>query len=202
MHLFFLSIFVGWGVAMPIGPINIEMMRRNLSDGFAYGIALGIGATSADVTYLLLLVSGALVLLHQQLLLQVFSIIGAIILLWFAWQALSMPAKQADSYRPHLSILRCIRNGYFIAIFSPFNLLFWLSLTSQMAALTQGQHFSLLLSGLGIIIGAMSWVISLNLLIHFTRHRLSNNVVAWLNRIGGIILIGFAIYSVIHVCLL
>ncbi len=197
MHAFLVSILVGWGVAMPIGPINIEMMQRNLRFGLVYGITVGVGASVADLTYLFLLASSLLVFLQYPEVLKGISIIGAAILLWFAYQAFKKPAPSNEKKLTPASIWQCILSGYLMALFSPFNILFWGSLTTQMAMITK-THSDLFWAGLGIISGALSWVITLNMLIHFSRHRLKDRVVRLLNITGGLILVAFATYGLLH----
>ena len=75
MHLFILGLILGWGAAIPIGPINLEIIRRHLSFGMIFGIAYGLGACIADLCYLILLMSGALILLQHPLVLKIIGII-------------------------------------------------------------------------------------------------------------------------------
>jgi L-lysine exporter family protein LysE/ArgO len=45
------GILLGWGVAVPLGPVNVEIARRTLRGGFRAGFLLGMGAVSVDVMY-------------------------------------------------------------------------------------------------------------------------------------------------------
>ena len=38
------GILLGWGVAVPLGPVNVEIARRTLRRGFRAGFFLGMGA--------------------------------------------------------------------------------------------------------------------------------------------------------------
>src|SRR5205085_2931340 len=42
---------LGIGAAAPIGPVNVEIARRTLRNGFRAGFALGCGAVTVDVAY-------------------------------------------------------------------------------------------------------------------------------------------------------
>src|SRR5688500_19678667 len=48
------GVLLGLGAAVPIGPVNVEMARRALRGGFFAGFALGCGAVTVDVLYLVL----------------------------------------------------------------------------------------------------------------------------------------------------
>ncbi len=48
------GVALGLGAAAPIGPINVQIARRSLRFGFFGGFALGCGAVTADLLYVLL----------------------------------------------------------------------------------------------------------------------------------------------------
>src|SRR2546423_14881985 len=48
------GILLGLGAAVPIGPVNVEIVRRTLRGGFFAGFALGCGAVTVDVCYAIL----------------------------------------------------------------------------------------------------------------------------------------------------
>ncbi len=187
------GILLGWGAAIPIGPINLEITRRNLNYGTAYGVTFGTGACFADLTYLVLLALGALTLINHPIVLQVFGIVGAIILAYFGFMAFRMHVKEKKTHQKKRSIVGNCLEGYVMTFINPYTVLFWGSISSQIVSLT-----SVVAAGLGVIVGAFSWVLALNTAVHFTRHKFSPNVVKWLNRFGGLIMFGFAIYGLIH----
>lgn len=194
MHFLFLGILLGMGVAIPLGPINLEMIRRNLHFGTSYGIATGLGACSADVTYLILLCAGALTLLQHPDVLRTFGLCGSLILAWFAFMTfrakISAPAEKKS--RP--SLYRYIFEGYLITLINPMTILFWGSVSSQVSLIAMNNHFTaIVLTGLGVAIGTVGWVLSINTLLHFTRHKFSKTTMKVLNIIGGTILLGFAL---------
>lgn len=197
--LFFIGLLLGWGAAIPIGPLNLEIIRRNLRFGFTAGLGIGLGACSGDITYLVFLLTGALVILTHALLLKFFSFFGALILGWFGYQALTMrvdhSAKQSIKPKP---MWRHYVEGYLLIMVSPYTVLFWLSVSAQVAEYAKGGVGSALIMSFGVIAAVLSWSTGLNLAIHFTRHKLSAKLILWLNRIGGIIILGFAVASMVH----
>ena len=190
MHVLFVGILLGMGAAVPVGPVNLEIIRRNLRFGTPYGMVTGIGACGADVTYLILLCLGALALLQYPDVLRTLSGVGSLILAWFAIQAFR--AKKFDLSNPIAtpSLWRYGIEGYVITLINPYTILFWASISSQVATLTAPN--GLLLSGLGVVIGTVGWVLILNISLHFTRHKLSHTAIKLLNHSGGIILMCFA----------
>jgi threonine/homoserine/homoserine lactone efflux protein len=52
------GIAAGFAVAMPVGPIGVLCIGRSLKDGFAMGLATGLGVATADAAYGLLVALG------------------------------------------------------------------------------------------------------------------------------------------------
>lgn len=196
LHQLIFGLLLGWGAAIPLGPMNLEIIRRNLYFGTIYGIALGAGACSADVTYLFLLALGALTILTHHLILQIVGVVGSGILLWFGYSALKLKAIAIDNNDQKLKSAAPIRHlmeGYVLTLFNPFTILFWASVSTQIAIMASTTAYAIWYAGLGVLLGTFSWVIALNICLHVTRHRLSPSVMRWINRIGGLVLIGFAV---------
>jgi L-lysine exporter family protein LysE/ArgO len=199
MELLIFGILLGLGAAIPIGPVNLEMVRRNLRFGTASGVALGLGACSADVTYLILLCLGTLSLLQYPEVLRVIGFVGSLVLAYFAIAAFR--AKTTDS--PHTAVRHSLwkhgMEGYLMTLINPFTILFWASVTSQITIAASKHSNIIFVAGGGVIIGTVGWVIFLNTIIHVTRHRLNSTVIQWLNYLGGFILLGFAIVGIFRV---
>ena len=196
-HLLFTGLLLGWGAAAPIGPLNLEIIRRNLNFGFLSGLALAIGASSGDVTYLSLLSVGDLALLKHTLIQRMFSFIGACILGWFGYQALfKTPSENHSIHHPpksYKSIWRHAVEGYLLVLVNPYTVLFWLSVSSQVALLG-GTHKSALFLGCGVILGVFSWALGINIFIHRLKHKLSSKSMYLINRLGGLIIVGFSLF--------
>lgn len=203
LHLILIGLLLGWGAAVPFGPINLEIVRRNLRYGAKYGIALGIGADFVDLTYLILLSMGALAILTHPLILKIVGIIGSFILAWFGIAAIRMKTT-ANSTNKKLekevtySSLRHFFEGYALTVFNPYTILFWSSISAQIANIAYKGSSAATYTAIGVMLGTISWVLALNIALHFTRHRISAKVMQWLNFAGGVILCGFAIVGFCH----
>lgn len=194
MHNLFLGILLGWGAAIPIGPINIEITRRNLQINTTAGTIFGLGACMADLTFLILLSLGAIIILVHPLALKIVSIAGCLILAWFGFNALRA-AKASSEIKPpkKYSLYQNAFHGYFLTLLNPYTILFWSSVSTQIAAIAHRTPHGALYTGIGVIIGTVSWALTLNTVLHFTKHKIPNVAIRWLNIFGGIILLGFAI---------
>ncbi|OQO98502.1 lysine transporter LysE, partial [Geobacillus sp. 44C] len=49
LNSFLSSILLGLSLSIPIGPINIEMIKRGIKFGFFHSWVVGLGGMSADL---------------------------------------------------------------------------------------------------------------------------------------------------------
>jgi L-lysine exporter family protein LysE/ArgO len=199
MHLLFFGILLGIGAAIPIGPVNLEIIRRNLRYGTWYGLFTGMGASLADVIYLVLLCLGALTLLQYPMVMRTIGIIGSIILAWFAYKAFCSQTVNAADDQTTPALLRYLLDGFIITLINPYTILFWSSVSAQVSLAAAADKNTLPLAGAGVVIGTIGWVFALNTFLHFTRHRLTTKAIKRLNYTGGVILLGFSLFGFLRV---
>src|SRR3982751_3055872 len=84
----FKGILLGRGAAVPIGPVNVQIARRTLRDGFARGVALGAGAVTVDVTYAILSTLGFQSMGDRPAVVIVLTLAGAFLLGFLGIQSL------------------------------------------------------------------------------------------------------------------
>lgn len=195
-HSLTLGLLLGWGAAIPIGAINLEIIRRNLYFGTPIGLSLGCGACMADFTYLLLLFYGILQWFHSPILLKSFGICGSLVLAWFGWMALhqksEMQKNNLSRKNKSVSCWKHWRDGYLLTLINPYTVLFWSSVSVTLASNMQTSN-AIVYAGIGVLLGVFSWVFALNGLLHFTRHRISHHTMQKINFVGGVILMSFAV---------
>lgn len=202
MHLFIYGLLIGWGVAIPFGPVNLEIVRRNLTFGTRYGLAFGFGACAVDASYMILFSLGVLAILAHPFVVKSVACLGALVLIWFGLKALKtkpMQAVTAASYSPKL--WRHFLDSYLMTMSSPFTLIFWTSISSQIGLLAKSEPYALVWMASGVLIGTLIWEIFLNSVLHITRHKLPGSLIHWLNIMGAFILFGMAAFSLFYVFL-
>ena len=203
LHLLIVGLLLGWGAAVPIGPMNLEIIRRNLRIGTSSGVVFGLGACSADILYLILLAAGALMILQHPTLLAGIGLIGSCVLAWFGVSALRMKAPK-ETTEPisdkasNLHLSGQYLQGLLLTLTNPNTILFWSSVASQIAHQQQASHASSAWMGAGVAIGVLSWALGLNAFLHFTRHKLPDKTMHYLNVMGGCLLLAFAAYGFYH----
>jgi threonine/homoserine/homoserine lactone efflux protein len=157
---------LGWSVAWPPGPINAEMIRRGLSRGFWPAYAVGLGASSADFLWALLITLGAGVVVGLPGVRAGMVVTSSVLLLMLSWMFLrgavrSWRAWRADQPLPKRRALDSTRGGYFLgvgmALSSPWNVAFWIAVvgnTQSAGALSLGRS---LVVAVCVVLGAAAW---------------------------------------------
>lgn len=198
LHLLFYGLLLGYGAAIPFGPINFEIIRRTLRFGFWYAWLFGLGAASADLVYLILWLLGATPFLSYPLVLKCIGIIGSLVIATFGILALlakETPKKNNETLKQR-SRLRDWFEGFIMTFLNPYTILFWASVSAQVASLGKAYYpYGQLLAIIGVLFAAISWPTTLCLIINLTSHKLSEKTMKIISRIGGIILIAFAVFG-------
>lgn len=169
---------LGWSVAWPPGPVNAEMLRRNViprsqGGGFWAAWQLGLGACTGDFLWALAVMTGAGALLNTPLVRQILAVVSFLLLLflagvfargaWRSARALRDSASAgADASNNGRRITR--RRGYLLgltlALTSPWNLGFWLAVIGGQQSVTHNPSFGNSLAFAGsVVLGAVVWTL-------------------------------------------
>lgn len=189
---------VGVTLAAPIGPINVEIIRRGIRDGFVHGWVLGLGALSADTIYAALIVGGLTPLADRPMLRVPLFLAGGVMLAWVGWMsvrtALRGDAVDAGDTVPRRG--RSYATGFLMAIFNPMGIVYWLSVGAALVAdavQRVGQVGSPILV-MGVMFGIFCWVTFISVLAQISRRFVTGPGMRWVTGISGLIIIGFALW--------
>ena len=196
LSLFLRGLLIGISIAAPVGPIGILCIRRTLAEGKLKGFLSGMGAASADMVYGAIAAFGLTVvtdlLVDNAIWLH---LIGGCFLLYLGVKTfLEKPANHA---------MQASQSGYFGAYISTF----FLTITNPMtilsfAAIFAGTMFlgntsSPIALVAGVFAGSAAWWLALSLGVGLMRDRLNHNLMIWINRISGLIIITFGIIALV-----
>ena len=193
MDSFITGILLGFGVAIPIGPLNILIMNYSLSS-FGRGFALGMGAMSADILYFVLLSLGVLVVFDNPWIFKSIAIFGAIFLLYMAWacykNASKMLAKISNTERGE-SLLACYLKGLGLNSINPFIIGFWLSLSSVIAS-----SANWMIAASGVLLALFAWVVGLSLATSLARRIISAKVARIFSYVSAVLMLFFTAFLI------
>lgn len=193
------GIIVGISLGAPVGPVNVEIVRRGLKGGFRSGWMVGVGATTADVIYCLLIIAGLTPLIDQLLVRTILWTLGTGFLFFLGWASMKpviWPGRmivEEEGTTERGSFV----TGFLIAALNPMGIFFWLSVGGGLVASGVEQASDLIGIGaivLGVISGLIIWITTLSTLVHGGRRFVSDRIYRWINFGSGVILIGFGLW--------
>jgi threonine/homoserine/homoserine lactone efflux protein len=205
MNPFFQGILVGLTFAVLLGPAFFSLIQTGIHRGFRSGAFLAIGIFFSDFTALILTYFGATQFLgsdpRENTL---FSIIGGIILIIFGTYTVirkvadpSPDETNGNTDKPSKFYVYIIK-GFFLNAANPGMWFIWITVVVSISAKfgVDNEAIYLFLAGtLGTIFGTD---ILKSFVSHQIKHFLNLKIMIWMNRIVGIILIGFGTYLIIN----
>ncbi|EAH5016513.1 LysE family translocator [Campylobacter jejuni] len=186
---FLSGVFLGFGVSVPFGPVNILILTYALK-AFKNSIAVGLGAFSIDMLYLFLLQFGLLNFLDNVIFMRFLAIFGFCFLSYMAYLMLRKKKESLNLEHKEFkeSLLKSYIKGAFLNGSNPFVIGFWLSATSVVLS---SNHAYLMT--LGLVVAILFWVSALAFVVARYSHVFSAKVVFIINIISAIIIEYFAL---------
>lgn len=189
---------VGIILAAPVGPINIEIVRRGIRDGFLHGWLMGLGALTADTIYALAIVTGFSRFAESENLRIVLFLAGAAMMAWLGYGSIRTATSESDPGEQAIDVprSRTYLAGFMLAAFNPFGIVYWLTVGAGLAAdaVTRFGAGSAPVLVLGVMLGILAWVTTLSIVAQISRRFVTGPAMRWITGISGVFLIGFAIW--------
>lgn len=199
MSIFLLKgILLGFCTAAPVGPIGIICIRSVMRYGWRHGLSAGLGAACADAIYGAAAALGlGAALLTYPAFANAGKYIGAIFLLYLGLKLLLESTVQMNSdssEKPALA--RLFASTLLLTLASPMTIASFVAMFTA-CDLTKAMG-SASITGLvsGLFIGSLAWWLVLCLTIEKLRSRLSHSLFMTINKLSGLSIIGFAIWSI------
>ena len=190
MNEFLQGIILGWGVAVPVGPINVLVMSYALKN-YGKALSLGVGAMFADLGFLTLSILGVSQVVHKPFVFNTLAVSGSLFLLYMAYNIFKNARRDIYIQNTENSEnkKRLFIKGFLLNLMNPFVIIFWISVSSTTAKM--GNH--LILSLIGLFLGIISWMALFPLVIYKSRTLLKKSTIIALSYISSLILVFFAI---------
>jgi threonine/homoserine/homoserine lactone efflux protein len=206
--LFVRGLVIGFAIAAPVGPIGVLCVRRTLADGRLAGLLSGLGAATADALYGSVAAFG-LGLVSQFLIDQqaAFRLVGGLFLCylglrtWRAPVAEGLPGRAPDDGTAG-PMTRARATGAYLSTFAltltnPATILSFIAVFAGLGLADDGVGPAGALLVAGVFAGSAAWWLLLSSLVGLARHRLDRNALGWINRLSGLVLLGFGLLSLL-----
>ncbi len=191
---------MGLAVAAPLGPVNIEIIRRGISQGFRAALLVGIGSTVADLAYILIAYAGADPLSRQSGAGRLLFSAGAGVLIFLGLSAIRTALRPGED-RPvavpadgRFHRGRALVSGFVITILNPMTIAFWLGILAAALAARPRDAIDVELLYIGsLVTGCLIWVLGLSVALHFGRAFVGGRTMRVVSVAAGLTLIGFGL---------
>ncbi len=182
---------LGFGAAVPLGPINILIMTTALRS-YKSAVAIGLGAMSADLSYFILLYLVGAKITKYPLVSKLLALFGALFLLYIAWlifQGRNDPIQKLPKKIEFKDLAKNYLKGFSLTLLNPYTIAFWLSVASLIATTNLNPTYTII----GIIVAILHWITLMPLLIYKTKHLLSQKINYYFSILSASIMLFFAI---------
>jgi len=193
------NILLGLTLAAPIGPVNVEIIKRGLASGFRQAFLTGAGAVCADATYLALIYFGLTTFLKNAYLQSFLGIAGSFILIYLGVKSIANQTGNTASAvgkEPPRIFRHPFAAGFALAISSPMTIVWWTGVFGALIASREPVETNLaaFFSCLSILLGCFLWVLSLSAALHWGRKIMTEQIIRLVSTVAGLFLIGFGVY--------
>jgi threonine/homoserine/homoserine lactone efflux protein len=190
------GIIIGFSIAAPVGPIGLLCIRRSLAEGREVGLAIGLGAATADAMYGGVagfgLTAISTFLVAQKLWL---GALGGLFLCYLGIRTfISKPREQTAVVRSG-GLFSAYSSTFFLTLTNPMTILSFVAIFASLGLGSSPDYFAA--TGLvgGVFIGSALWSLTLSSSVAIFRSAISFDWMQLLNRLSGSIIFGFGLYS-------
>jgi threonine/homoserine/homoserine lactone efflux protein len=192
------GMILGFAIAAPVGPIGLLCIQRTLSQGQMVGLASGLGAATADAFYGTVAAFGLTIvssfLIEQQFWL---ALVGGLFLCYLGVTTLlASPATEAAKSEAQGAGGAYI-STFVLTITNPMTILSFVAIFAGAGLATLGgDTLSSATIVLGVFLGSAAWWLLLSGGVSLLRSHITANVLLWVNRVAGAILVLFGVLAI------
>lgn len=191
------GLIIGFSIAAPVGPIGVLCIRRTLAEGRVSGLVSGLGAATADAIYGCIagfgLTFASSILVSQQVWLR---LIGGLFLCYLGVKTfLARPAQEAASAEGR-GLMGAYLSTFLLTLTNPITILAFAAIFAGLGVGGASRNYvsaGLLVSG--VFLGSTLWWLILSGGVGALRMRFKLQGLRWVNRISGVIIMGFGLIA-------
>jgi len=187
---FLKGIFIGFAMAVPIGPIGIMCIRKTLTEGRLHGLIIGLGAATADLLYGCVAAFGLTFISNTLVSQRIWiRLAGGILLLFMGVRTFR---KRPADPKVHIKSGRWIGPylyTVFLTLTNPLTIFAFIAVFAALGLVNGLDYFSASALVAGVFIGSSLWFLILSSGVTLFRRKLDVIGLQWVNRIAGILII-------------
>jgi len=187
------GVMIGAAIALPVGPVITEIIRRGLQGGFLPAWLVGLGAAAAHAILVTLTLLGVVALLDRPIWHTLLGMGGIIVLGYLGLDAIrastDLPAASPRPRTGHPFLV-----GFGIGIANPITLLWFLTVGGALIVAHGGGSGALAVGfSASFVTGVLAWDTVVAWLAGRGRRWMGSRTLRVLNLLAGLIFFGFAV---------
>ncbi len=188
--IFLKGIFIGFALAVPIGPIGIMCIRKTLNEGRLRGLIIGLGAATADLLYGCVAAFGITFISNTLISQRIWiRLVGGTLLLYLGVRTfLKLPTNTVIPINSN-GIFRSYLTAFILTLTNPLTIFAFIAVFAALGFGSDLSNFSASVLVAGVFIGSCLWFLSLSSGVMLFRKKLDLTGLKWVNRIAGILII-------------
>ena len=203
INTFITGMIIGVLVSAPTGPLGILCIQRTLHKGRLNGIVTGLGATTSDLVYAVLVgFSMNFVIDFVEQYRFVIQIVGSIILIFFGYKIFTKETeKSIDDEKigtTNRNLLSTYTSAFGLCFSNPIIIFLFIALFARFNFFSSKSNvYQVLLALSSIFVGALSWWVTLTMIVGSLRKKFKKRGLRILNFITGGVLIVLSIAGIV-----
>ena len=200
---------MGITLAFLVGPSFVSLLQTSIHRGFYAGVQFAFGIVLSDITLIALSYFGALQFLGADQNQLHMGVIGGLIVIGFGVVTFTRRYHIASPVSVELGpktdrffssrLFKYVSKGYFMNIFNPFLLIFWLGVMSLVSSKYGIPSREIILFFSGTIAAVFATDLIKCIIANRIKRRLTPKVLTLVNRVVGLLLVAFGIGLIIRV---
>jgi threonine/homoserine/homoserine lactone efflux protein len=201
LSLFIKGCFIGFSIAMPVGPIGLLCIRNSLSHGMRVGLISGLGAATADAIFGIVAGTGITTISLFMANFQIyFQLIGGLFLSYLGIMTFREDPVESNPLAIKNGMTYAFSSTFFLTLINPMTILSFAAIYAGLASGLPKQHwYAPIIMTLGVFIGSALWWLLLSSGASCFKEKMNLKTRKWLNRISGGIIMGFSALTFISI---
>lgn len=185
------KLLLGFALAAPIGPVNLEMIKRGLKQGFREAFKVRLGGATGNTICLIASYLSLSTLLNKPIIIGTIGLIGAVYLI-----IIGLKNLRQCSVKLHFAsdeVVSKIENnslltGVILSMINPISIVFWLSIFASTYEATRVKWINFT-EDLFIIVGVLIWGAVFSLVLSLGKSYLGEKNILSITKLAGVLLI-------------
>ncbi len=192
----------GFVVCIPVGPVNLTVIRYALRKGFLPAFLVGLGAAGAEMIYAAALLAGHTTILDKPIVRDAMRVVAVVVIALIGIRSLLFKEEKVEArdaavaervderwHHPRALVL-----GFVLTITNLMLLVLWATLTAFLFARewVQPALSSRAACSAGVLLGCSVWYLALSFFVSLAHRRVSAKTLTVLVRACGVVFLLFA----------